>query len=220
MTLLSQSGGLVNPNFQQGLDPSQIPVKITSEPIGKDPIDPMQYGQFIEYLCDLVPGMWSEKLCDGSFEGLSPYKFEFVKETDFRQHPWYAYGQVDRMTVDRDSSTKVAGESSEAIELQGPGAITGGVAQVQATVMAAAQSFRQKLEPTDSEGNPTGEVLFNVEPKSFLVVGTLQQFQTPAGVNESKLQSFEVFRRNTHQPEIITYDELFERARFIVGDEE
>ncbi|MCR5881249.1 Shedu immune nuclease family protein [Phenylobacterium sp. J367] len=98
--------------------------------------------------------------------------------------------------------------------------ISGGVAQAQATVMAAAQAFRQKFEPKDAEGNPTGEVLFNVEPKSFLVVGTLQQFRTPAGVNESKLRSFETFRRNTRHPEIITFDELYERARFIVGDDE
>jgi hypothetical protein len=98
--------------------------------------------------------------------------------------------------------------------------VTGGVAQAQATVMAAVQAFRQKLEPTDDNGNPTGEVLFNVEPKSFLVVGTLQQFRTEVGVNESKVRSFEAFRRNTHKPEIITYDELLERARFIVGDPE
>lgn len=96
--------------------------------------------------------------------------------------------------------------------------VTGGVAQAQATVMAAAQTFRQRFEPTDEHGDPTGEVLFNIEPKSFLIVGSLQQFMTPAGVNEGKLRSFESFRRNTRQPEIITYDELFERARFIVGD--
>lgn len=98
--------------------------------------------------------------------------------------------------------------------------VTGGVAQAQATIMAAAQAFRQKLEPTDDNGNPTGEVLFNVEPKSFLVVGMLQQFRVGTGVNESKVRSFEAFRRNTHKPEIITYDELLDRARFIVGDPE
>jgi len=98
--------------------------------------------------------------------------------------------------------------------------VTGGVAQAQATIMAAAHAFRQKLEPTDDKGNPTGEVLFNVEPRSFLVVGTLQQFRTEAGVNESKVRSFEAFRRNTHKPEVITYDELLDRARFIVGDSE
>ena len=111
------------------LDPASTPVKVTDQAIGKDPIDPMQYGQFIEYLCDLVPGMWAEKLCDGSYEGLTPYKFEYIKETDFRQHPWYPCGQTDRMAVERDPSTKVAGETSEHVTLNGPVQCSGGVAQ-------------------------------------------------------------------------------------------
>jgi hypothetical protein len=32
----------------------------------------------------------------------------------------------------------------------------------------------------------------------------------------SKRRSFELFRRNLTQPEILTFDELFERARFII----
>src|SRR5579862_1169708 len=45
----------------QELSPSQLPARITREPICPGRIDPMQYGQFIEYLCDLVPSMWAEK---------------------------------------------------------------------------------------------------------------------------------------------------------------
>ena len=63
-------------------------------------INPFQYGQFIEYLCDLVPGMWAEKLYDGSFEGLSPYKFAYLKETDFREKPWYPSGATNRAMHD------------------------------------------------------------------------------------------------------------------------
>ncbi len=47
-----------------------------------------QSGQFVEYLCDLIPSMWAEKLHDGSFEGLSAYKVQFLK-TDFQEKPWY-----------------------------------------------------------------------------------------------------------------------------------
>ena len=47
-------------------------VRITREPLCGGTINPMQYGQFVEYLCDLVPAMWAEKLWDGSFEGLEP----------------------------------------------------------------------------------------------------------------------------------------------------
>ena len=69
----------------------------------------MQYGQFVEYLCDLVPAMWAEKLCDGSFEGLSPYNFVFLKETDFKERPWYPSGEVNRAEVALDTATKVSG---------------------------------------------------------------------------------------------------------------
>jgi hypothetical protein len=48
--------------------PAELPVRVTHGTPGRGEIQPGQYGQFIEYLCDLVPGMWSEKLYDGSFD--------------------------------------------------------------------------------------------------------------------------------------------------------
>lgn len=53
-------------------------------------------------------------------------------------------------------------------------------------------------------------------PKSFLVIGSLKEFQTPHGINEAKFRSFELYRRNVHLPEVITFDELLHRARYIV----
>jgi len=70
---------------------------------------------------------------------------------------------------------------------------------------------------TDEVGNPTGEEVFNYLPKSFLVVGSLHEFSGTHGVNQERYRSFELFRRNTASPEVITFDELFERARFIVS---
>jgi hypothetical protein len=51
-----------------------------------------------------------------------------------------------------------------------------------------------------------------------LIVGDLSEFQTDVGINENKFRSFELYRRNTARPEILTFDELLERARFIVSD--
>jgi len=113
----------------QELSPSQIPAKITREPLVPARINPMQYGQFIEYLCDLVPSMWAEKLYDGSFEGLTPYKFVYIKETDFKEKPWYPFGQTDRMEVSQDPSTKVSGKVSKHIVLTAGPAAEGGIAQ-------------------------------------------------------------------------------------------
>jgi hypothetical protein len=94
--------------------------------------------------------------------------------------------------------------------------LTGGVSQVQTTVHAAIESLGHKLSPRSYMGDPTGEVLFNIEPRSYLVVGSLKQFQTDRGINVPKFRSFELYRRHTWRPEIITFDELLERARFIV----
>ena len=55
-----------------------------------------------------------------------------------------------------------------------------------------------------------------VKPKSFLVVGRLDELRSDCGINIEKYRSFELYRRHTHRPEIITFDELFHRARFIV----
>ena len=72
----------------------------------------------------------------------------------------------------------------------------------------------------DKKGFPTAEEAFNFSPRSFVVVGTLGQFSGEHGVNEGQLRSFELYRRNLHQPEVITFDELYERARHIVGASE
>lgn len=94
--------------------------------------------------------------------------------------------------------------------------LAGGIAQVQRAVQVSLTNIRSKTELKDSSGAPTGEQLFLYQPKSFIVVGSLAEFQTDHGINEERYSSFELFRRNTLAPEIITFDELYERARFIV----
>jgi alpha-L-arabinofuranosidase len=94
------------------LKPGGGPVVITLELLRPERINPFQYGQFIEYLCMLVPAMWAEKLDDGGFEGLSPYKVAYLPETDNREHPWYPAGATNRAVFERDRSTKINGDQS------------------------------------------------------------------------------------------------------------
>jgi hypothetical protein len=94
--------------------------------------------------------------------------------------------------------------------------LIGGVSYVQTTVQNAIETLGRKLMPRDDHGDPTGEELFNIEPRSYLVIGSLGQFQADGGNNEPKFRSFELYRRHILRPEIITFDELFDRARFIV----
>lgn len=98
--------------------------------------------------------------------------------------------------------------------------LAGGISQVQGTVTRATEAIFNKLTITDDDGNPTGEVAFNYIPKSFMLIGSLQEFMTENGVNEERYRSFELFRRNITSPEIITFDELYERAKYIVSQNE
>ncbi|MGJ5096622.1 Shedu immune nuclease family protein [Bradyrhizobium oligotrophicum] len=96
--------------------------------------------------------------------------------------------------------------------------LSNAVSQVQATVQDAIENIGRKLHPSDEFGDPTGEVLFNIQPRSCLIVGHLSELRAEHGVNENKFRSFELYRRNIIRPEILTFDELLERARFIVSD--
>lgn len=95
--------------------------------------------------------------------------------------------------------------------------VVGGVSQIQKTVSEMKSWIQSRIPIFDDVGDPTTEIIYTYEPKSFLVVGCLDEFITEHGVNEDKYGSFQLFRRNLHNPEIITYDELLERAKYIVA---
>lgn len=54
---------------------------------------------------------------------------------------------------------------------------------------------------------------FTVEPKGILIIGNTSELSK----NESIASCFESYRRNIKNPEIVTFDELYERAKFIVS---
>lgn len=94
--------------------------------------------------------------------------------------------------------------------------LSGGVAQMQGTVAMAVRRLEEKLDVSDKVGDPTGDIVFTHRPRSFLVVGNLGQFLTEKGVNNDRYRSFELYRRNMNHPEVITFDELYQRAKLIV----
>jgi Domain of unknown function (DUF4263) len=65
--------------------------------------------------------------------------------------------------------------------------LSGGVSQSQVTVHAAVKELGERLDVTDKSGAPTGEVLYGIKPRSFVVVGNLKEFETEHGTNEAKL---------------------------------
>lgn len=98
------------------------------------------------------------------------------------------------------------------------GELAGGIGQVQKTVHDAVSLIRGRLASVDADGAQTGEVSYLYKPRSIVVAGNLREFQSGEALNETRYSCFEMFRRSLKEPEIVTYDELYERARFIVED--
>lgn len=94
--------------------------------------------------------------------------------------------------------------------------LAGGVTQLQQTVDRAVDDIRKRLPDTDEEGAETGEATWLIRPRSFLILGHLDQLRGAEGVHAAKYQSFELYRRNLYEPEIITFDELLARAEWHV----
>lgn len=94
--------------------------------------------------------------------------------------------------------------------------LAGAVVQCQVTVEQVVRKAIEKVEPVDERGDPTGEQIFTYQPRSFLIVGSLDEFIGAEGTRKDCYRSFELFRRNIVRPEIVTFDELYERAKFIV----
>jgi len=94
--------------------------------------------------------------------------------------------------------------------------LTGAISQVQRTIQKAVAKIATKTEIKDGQGNPTGEKIFLYTPKAFIVIGSLNEFGTEHGINEEKYSSFEMFRQGLTRIEIITFDELYQRALHIV----
>jgi hypothetical protein len=87
----------------------------------------------------------------------------------------------------------------------------GAVTQIQKTVFDFTRNrFRDRRK--DDEGNDAVGEIYAVDPRSYLVIGNLVQLQG----NDDKVACFELYRRNIRAPEILTFDELYQRAKCIV----
>lgn len=87
------------------------------------------------------------------------------------------------------------------------------------TVHEAVREFNGRLNKKSSDGTDLlGEYGYAVRPKSFLLVGSLDQLKGEGGGhNADMVRSFELFRRQLQEPEVLTYDELLARADWMVS---
>lgn len=80
----------------------------------------------------------------------------------------------------------------------------------------AAWQVRGAMSSTTRDGSRIEQL--TADPKALLVIGHDDAFQADnLRETQLKLRTFELFRRDTRNVEIVTYSELFERAAFIVA---
>ncbi|WP_327141278.1 Shedu immune nuclease family protein [Nocardia sp. NBC_01327] len=97
--------------------------------------------------------------------------------------------------------------------------LVGAVSQVQKTADKAIRAMGAPIHRAHAaDGTPAGFEVAAVRPRQAVVVGMTSQFETDDHLNEEKVSSFELYRRSIDDVEIITFDELLARARFIVAD--
>jgi len=87
------------------------------------------------------------------------------------------------------------------------------VTQVQKTTFDFARNrFRVPLK--DSDGRDLDQSTYSIQPKSYLIIGSTNELKD----YDDKIACFELYRRNLAAPEVITFDELFHRAKCIVDN--
>lgn len=90
--------------------------------------------------------------------------------------------------------------------------VSDAVSQIQKTVFDFISNQTPKVQTKTEDGYSTGEEIFRVQPKSYLVIGNLKMMKD----SDERFTCFQLFRSSLLAPEILTYDELYERAKCIV----
>ncbi len=104
-------------------------IRVLPNRITRDKIGPYQNGQFVEFLASLVRSMHAEKVFDNAFVGLEPYLGWYIKQTDFRENPWYPSGAVHRGEYVLDETDPFNGPVSQKIHVHGSDPCDLGISQ-------------------------------------------------------------------------------------------
>ena len=129
-------------------------------------------------------------------------------------------GAVCLVEIKRHRTPLLKKEAYRAGVWQPSSELAGAVSQTLMTVDGMERQFQRMLVMTDKQGNPTGEEAVIARPRSVVVCGSLSEFETDNGINHDKFRSFELYRRHLVSPDVVTFDELYERARLIVESSE
>lgn len=83
------------------------------------------------------------------------------------------------------------------------------------------QKAEWEIKSQTEQFDSSGELIYEktIDPKTILIIGNTSQFKGTDRESVIKAKTFELFRRNSRNIEIITFDELYEKASFIVNNE-
>ena len=91
--------------------------------------------------------------------------------------------------------------------------LTDAISQIEANIHTWE---KQGSEQPDNRDKLEKDNVFTVQPKGIVVIGSL----TDLASERSKRETFQRFRKSIHGIDIITFDELYKRASFIVENKE
>src|SRR5699024_1004312 len=95
--------------------------------------------------------------------------------------------------------------------------LAGGIVQAQQTAFRASEDLSEFVADRALDGSHLPYGTFIVRPRSYLIVGSLDQFVgSEGGLHHDKFRSFELHRRNLYEPEVLTFDEVLARAEWQV----
>lgn len=96
--------------------------------------------------------------------------------------------------------------------------LTGAVSQVQVTSHRAVRRL-DELHRARDDGYLADDI-GTIQPRQVVIIGQLDEFKRDDDIHPDHYRSFELYRRSIKDIEIITFDELLARARFIVAQED
>ncbi len=84
-----------------------------------------------------------------------------------------------------------------------------------------AQKAEWEIKAQTEQYREDGEVIEEktYDPKTILIIGNTEQFRGTDRDSRVKAKTFELYRRNSKNIEIVTYDELYDKACFIVNNQ-
>jgi len=120
----------------------------------------------------------------------------------------------------KSHNTPLLAKSAYRSGVWGPSSeLSGAVAQCQQAVQEVERAFERQIQRVDADSFTTGEWTAVCRPRTILVIGSLSEFQAEGGTSWVRFESFERYRRSLTAPEIITFDELCDRARLSLRDD-